>query len=588
MKEKKSITDVFSRLHSPENVRIHNIKVSPRPTRKRSISDTLKSIRTINEAPADNKKEKKKEITKETVGSIFTSLGEGSSVHGVSRVLSGSSRRRAMWLLFIITFLTYFLYQFYGILTYYYSYPIKTVITIESRPLLLPAITICNTNPIRMSQIRESGTRIMRKLMEIDGFDDDRNTSAIFGGRDTFQELLDSMRNASDTVYDAASFDISDDDIGHAIVDDLEGLHGNVMPEELDELYILNQKLQQEYDSLTREQRIEMGHEIDKMVLRCTFAGRNCKRPKRIHVSNEYGNCFTFESSSYVATRSGPEFGFQIILNLETHEAIPHLTSGFGARLVMHQYGSLPLPAEEGITLSPSYETAIGIRMTKITRLGQPHGTCAVPHKFFRKRMDNNASYHIRYSSQACVLDCKEAAIERECDCYESNIHDELYTGFFSRSQQMPHCAESVDDFRCATSVTREFLTGAKDCHCPNACDETVYSRFFSGRLWPSDEYLEGLLEQACSRYDQTVKPCPLYRFSRPQLRMNFLRINIYYEDLNFEFLSEEPEYELMNLLSDVGGSLGLFLGASVLSLGEIIELLIELIYFFIKKRRNH
>ncbi|OWF36335.1 Degenerin-like protein unc-105 [Mizuhopecten yessoensis] len=279
--------------------------------------------------------------------------------------------------------------------------------------------------------------------------------------------------------------------------------------------------------------------------------------------------------------------GFQMTLNLETHEAIPHMTHGYGARIVLHQSGSFPLPAEEGMTLSPGYETSLGVRMAKISRLGPPHGSCAIPLGFFGKRGYNNISSSIRYSSQACLLDCKEMAIETICGCFESNIRNELYTGYSDRTDALRNCAESTNDFRCATAVTQDFLIGTRTCYCPNACNETIYSRVFSGRLWPSQDYLNELMESACSKYDLDYRSCPLHTLTHAEKSMNFLKINVYYEDLNYQYLSEEPEYELMNLLSDIGGSLGLFLGASALSIGEVFELLVELSCYFVQKRRN-
>ncbi|XP_060082503.1 amiloride-sensitive sodium channel subunit beta-2-like [Ylistrum balloti] len=586
MREKTVVTDMFTKLQPLDTKKIHTIKVTPRSTRKRSLSDTLKSIQSIKQEASNDKKERVN-INEETLGTIIKSMGETSSVHGVSRVFSGTTRRRMMWFLFVVGFFSYFLYQLYVILTHYYSYPIRTSIKVESRPLLLPSVTICNTNPIRMSTIRESGTRIMKKLMDINQPDDVsiffKDTSGESYEIETLEDFLQSMHNISDTVYDTAYFKIRD-----TLIDTYDDhlINEEEIQEELDEFYILQQKLQQEYDSLPRSERIYMGHEIEKMLLHCTFAGRACKRPKRMHVSKEYGNCYTFESSSYVATRSGPEYGFQMTLNLETHEAIPHLTYGYGARLVIHQHGNFPLPAEEGITLSPGYETSLGVRMTKISRLGQPYGTC-LPTEFFGKQQDGNHSTNIRYSSQACLLDCKETEIAAVCGCLDGNIHNELHTGYLNGAGRSPYCAKSVDDFRCSTAVTKDFLTGNRGCKCPNTCNETVYSRFFSGRLWPTDDYLDDLVELACSKYNTTQKRCPIFGLTKAKLRTNFLKINIYYEDLNFQYLKEEPEYELMNLLSDVGGSLGLFLGASALTIGEILELFVELAYFFVKKRRN-
>ncbi|XP_021340719.1 degenerin unc-8-like [Mizuhopecten yessoensis] len=497
MRGNKNVTDMFTKLRPVDTKMIHNIKVSPRPIKKRSLSGTLKSIQTIKQA-ATNVSKENRDANKETVGTILRSMGEQSSVHGFRN-----------------------------------------------------------------------------------------GTSGLAVGQQTFDDFLASMRNTSNTVYDTASFEIRITDIDEDVINQVMTDAGDDSSEELDELYILNQRLQQEYESLSRDDRISMGHDIDKMLLSCTFAGRQCKRPTRRHVSKEYGNCYTFESKSYVATRSGPDYGFQMTLNLETHEAIPHMTHGYGARIVLHQSGSFPLPAEEGMTLSPGYETSLGVRMAKISRLGPPHGSCAIPLGFFGKRGYNNISSSIRYSSQACLLDCKEMAIETICGCFESNIRNELYTGYSDRTDALRNCAESTNDFRCATAVTQDFLIGTRTCYCPNACNETIYSRVFSGRLWPSQDYLNELMESACSKYDLDYRSCPLHTLTHAEKSMNFLKINVYYEDLNYQYLSEEPEYELMNLLSDIGGSLGLFLGASALSIGEVFELLVELSCYFVQKRRN-
>ncbi|XP_060598499.1 acid-sensing ion channel 4-A-like [Ruditapes philippinarum] len=67
--------------------------------------------------------------------------------------------------------------------------------------------------------------------------------------------------------------------------------------------------------------------------------------------------------------------------------------------------------------------------------------------------------------------------------------------------------------------------------------------------------------------------------------RRNFLRVLIYYEDLNYELIEEEPLYEPVRFLSDIGGTMGLFLGASALTFVEILQLVLELILFI--KHKN-
>ncbi len=48
--------------------------------------------------------------------------------------------------------------------------------------------------------------------------------------------------------------------------------------------------------------------------------------------------------------------------------------------------------------------------------------------------------------------------------------------------------------------------------------------------------------------------------------------------------VSEEKKYELNDLIANVGGMLGLFLGFSLLSLAEIMEIFIQTLWIVIKK----
>lgn len=52
-----------------------------------------------------------------------------------------------------------------------------------------------------------------------------------------------------------------------------------------------------------------------------------------------------------------------MILQVENFEQKENFLDGSGVRLVIHEPGTLPFPEEEGFTLSPGYETSIGMKM---------------------------------------------------------------------------------------------------------------------------------------------------------------------------------------------------------------------------------
>ena len=62
--------------------------------------------------------------------------------------------------------------------------------------------------------------------------------------------------------------------------------------------------------------------------------------------------------------------GIKLTLNLEMDEYIKNFASGYGIRIVFHEPGTFPLPADEGMTLSPGFETSIGLRLVSSRECG--------------------------------------------------------------------------------------------------------------------------------------------------------------------------------------------------------------------------
>jgi len=68
--------------------------------------------------------------------------------------------------------------------------------------------------------------------------------------------------------------------------------------------------------------------------------------------------------------------------------------------------------------------------------------------------------------------------------------------------------------------------------------------------------------------------------------RRSFAILNVYYDSLTYTELTESPQMDIIALLASIGGNLGLFLGVSIFSLFEVIQVLTE-IYFIRLKGKN-
>lgn len=65
------------------------------------------------------------------------------------------------------------------------------------------------------------------------------------------------------------------------------------------------------------------------------------------------------------------------------------------------------------------------------------------------------------------------------------------------------------------------------------------------------------------------------------------LAVNVFYISSSYMKISENPSILIYDLLPNIGGTMGLFVGISVLSFVEFIEIAIELLAIFWRKLKN-
>ena len=106
-----------------------------------------------------------------------------------------------------------------------------------------------------------------------------------------------------------------------------------------------------------------------------------------------------------------------------------------------------------------------------------------------------------------------------------------------------------------------------EDCQCPQPCYEVAFPRIVSISAWPRMFQFESLKDEF-SKMANTSDNIKL-----EYMQKRFSQVKIYYQDLLETKLSEEELYGITNLLSEVGGLMGLLIGSSVISVVEIIWL---------------
>jgi len=79
------------------------------------------------------------------------------------------------------------------------------------------------------------------------------------------------------------------------------------------------------------------------------------------------------------------------------------------------------------------------------------------------------------------------------------------------------------------------------------------------------------------------------FQAKTPIFRDNFVALNIFYKELTYSHFIQNQGSNLVVLLSNIGGNMGMFVGMSLLSCTEVIIYLSKLTWIlFSKKRRDY
>uniref|UniRef100_F1KZA3 Degenerin deg-1 n=1 Tax=Ascaris suum TaxID=6253 RepID=F1KZA3_ASCSU len=325
--------------------------------------------------------------------------------------------------------------------------------------------------------------------------------------------------------------------------------------------------------ALSEMQRIALSHSKREFIEMCSFNGRQCDIDVdfKLHVDPEFGNCFTFnwdKDNNRTSSKAGPMYGIRVMLFVNTSDYMVTSESS-GVRIAVHSPTDFPFPDTFGYSAPVGFASSFGLKKQVVERLAAPYGDCET-----RKKM--NSSWYIYgdydYNAEGCHRSCFQNALLAKCACGDPR---------FPVPRGRKHCAAFNATARaCLERAILEIgdfhhITDLEDCVCKQPCEHETFSVTFSASKWPSGATdlgdCEGMTERECETY-----------YSK-----NAAMVEVYYEQLNYELLKESEAYGLVNLLADVGGHLGLWMGFSVITIIECAVLLFDLITLCCKRRKE-
>ncbi|GMR45392.1 hypothetical protein PMAYCL1PPCAC_15587, partial [Pristionchus mayeri] len=452
------------------------------------------------------------------------------AMHGVKRVWESHGKSKIFWGLAVIALASLMFWQVSLLITAYIGKPTVSQVSfvMSEQGLDFPKITLCNYNPVKQSYLQR-----------------------INSTGDLSPRLVQYLLLANSDAYDTLSSNET----------------------ELEEDEKALQKYQKAHPDFTVDQFYrDGGFTCGEVLKHCSFAGRTfdcCSYSQSVLTSR--GLCYYLnlrDAGDGMSSQkeSSETAGLQLILDAHRDEKIPDIGMALsnpidaGFRFYVDEPETSTYSTSQGISVSPS-----DVVYTAVSLVKSNWGNCTS--EWPPGYTGNNTRW--KYQSEDCISKCKAKFFNENCGCspFIYNI-DREYTS--CSALQYYQCLEY---HVIPNGITYNWPSCSE---CKSECNRYIYST--------SNSYGRGFSEAAISSL-KNLNPAD----NEAYIRANYLSVAIFFRDLSFTEYSQVQASNLTALLSNMGGTLGLFLGMSVLTVVESIIYAFKVMWTFIScKRRRY
>ena len=296
----------------------------------------------------------------------------------------------------------------------------------------------------------------------------------------------------------------------------------------------------------------------------CYFRGKDCQEYLTWYWSFNYGNCIRFNSGVNTAsnkridvinvTSKGKDNGLDVWVCSLLNRNKYFLSGGRGLVVYVHNNTFKP---SEAVFVQPGTVTYISTKRTFTEKYPSPYSDCIDLDSFKSDLYDYIIKSNKTYRQQDCFELCIQKSIIDKCKCY--------YTRYDSLNSNVRPCLNPVN----AECLNKEIDTfDLEECQaklCPYECDSMLYDLSLSS-LEFSDENI----------YDEVNEEFNLKKTNSS--KSTCASFKVYFPTLQYTHIKETPKTKIIDLFTQIGGSLGMFVSFSIFTLFELIEIVVLIV----------
>ncbi|CEF71152.1 Na+ channel, amiloride-sensitive family-containing protein [Strongyloides ratti] len=307
------------------------------------------------------------------------------------------------------------------------------------------------------------------------------------------------------------------------------------------------------------------GHDCNSMIKACSWGGeiiKNCCS-KVEYVMTDYGRCLKFSNKDQQLKQrfSGSHFGWEFVIDIKYNDRPQELPPDFsdvGIKMLIHEVDKTSMIRSNGIGIPVGSKLYAGLDVKNITLLPKDDwGNCQ---KNWDPSIHGDNLINHTYSTGMCQRNCMIKKMKEQCNCVSLSRLGHIINEKICSPLELYNCMKKI-------TGNHNYL----NCQCNVECFRIEYSVHTSySRLHYTSKHLNNI-----------------YNVTKDYFINNYVGTAIYFREITYELHEQQKQMQTADLLSNIAGSMGLFLGMSTVTLLEIFIYLFKSIWGNVNKDRQ-
>ncbi len=331
----------------------------------------------------------------------------------------------------------------------------------------------------------------------------------------------------------------------------------------------------------TDSNRAKLGWSLLDRMLNSLYGGDQFNKIDEFnwYYSHEYGSCFQFNSgfnSSKPLKKTftqGKDYGLYLLIGpLVVFNRYPTSDSN-GLIVFVHKSSTAP-SSSEGVYIQTGKRTNIIVKKTLTRNYPKPYSNCMRLDTFSSDLYDHILTTGKVYKQRDCFDLCFQKSIIENCKCY--------YTKHEMLVNNTPACLNLTELFCIRKQAEIFYKDTQNQCElaCPLECDSITFDLQTSSLDFPSEQIYSSFRNDKNLEYMQKINGVNVSTFAL--FKERFLSLNIFYPYMEYTEIYLSPKSNVVDVISNVGGSLGIFLGFSIFFVIELLEIFFHILFILI------